>query len=181
MAQLLRLAYAIDAFNMRIGKTAAWFGLFSVIVCAVTALARYSLNIGSNAWLELQWYFNAVMFMLVAAWTLKRNEHVRIDVIAGKLSPRAQAWIDIFGAVFFLLPVVVVIGWYSLPSLFNSYDITEYSSDPGGLLRWPVRLIIPITFAQLLLQGFSEVVKRAAFLRGIAPDPAQQKHEVVES
>ena len=109
------------------------------------------------------------MFLLVAGYTLKRNEHVRIDVVIGKLSPKAQAWIDIIGGLFFLLPAVAIIGWYSWPSLVNSWDIQEYSSDAGGLIRWPVRLLIPVSFALLALQGISEVIKRIAFLRGLIP------------
>ena len=177
MTRLVQLARLIDGFNEGIGKTVAWLGLLAVIVCTVNALLRYTLNVSSNAWLELQWYFNSAVFMLVAAWTLNRNEHVRIDVIAGKLSLRAQAWIDIFGGLFFLLPVTVIIGWYSWPSLSSSIDISEYSSDPGGLLRWPVRLVIPVAFALLALQGFSEIVKRVAFLRGLIPYPAGHKRE----
>jgi TRAP-type mannitol/chloroaromatic compound transport system permease small subunit len=164
---LLHLSTAIDRLNERVGKLVAWLGLAAVIVCTGNAVARYALNIGSNAWLELQWYFNAAVFLLIAAFALKRNEHVRIDVINGRLSPRAQAWIDIFGSVFMLLPTVIIIGWYSWPSLFNSYDIQEYSSDPGGLIRWPVRLLIPVGFTLLGLQGVSEIIKRIAFLKGL--------------
>jgi TRAP-type mannitol/chloroaromatic compound transport system permease small subunit len=156
---------------------AAWFGLLAVFVCTVNAVVRYSLNLSSNAWLEIQWYFNAVMFLLVAAWTLKRNDHVRIDVIAGKLSLRAQAWIDIFGGLFMLLPATLIIAWYSWPSLVNSFTIGEHSSDPGGLLRWPIRLLIPAGFALLALQGLSEVIKRVAFLRGLIPYPAEQHRQ----
>jgi TRAP-type mannitol/chloroaromatic compound transport system permease small subunit len=177
MKALLRFARLIDACNERIGKFAAWFGLLAVIVCTGNAVSRYAFNIGSNAWLELQWYFNSVMFMLVAAYALKRNDHVRIDVIAGKLSPKAQAWIDILGGLLFLLPAVVIIGYYSWPTLVVSYEINEYSSDPGGLLRWPVRLIIPVTFALLALQGVSEIVKRVAYLKGMIPHPAEHKQE----
>ncbi len=173
MPLLLRLSRLIDNFNERIGRAAAWFGLLAVIVCAISASLRYTVNIGSNAWLELQWYFNSVMFMLVAAWALKRNDHVRIDVIAGKLSPGAQAWIDIFGALFMLMPTVLIIAWYSWPTLVNSYEISEYSSDPGGLIRWPVRLLIPICFGMLALQGISEVIKRFAFLMGLISNPAE--------
>jgi TRAP-type mannitol/chloroaromatic compound transport system permease small subunit len=172
VSALLRLSAFIDSINVWIGKVAAWFGLLAVIVCTANAVARYSLNLSSNAWLEIQWYFNAVMFLLVAAWALKRNDHVRIDVIAGKLPLRAQAWIDIFGGVFMLLPAAVIIGWYSWPSLVNSYAIGEYSSDPGGLIRWPIRLLIPVAFALLALQGVSEVIKRVAFLKGLIPFPA---------
>jgi TRAP-type mannitol/chloroaromatic compound transport system permease small subunit len=169
MHALLRVSRVIDDVNMRIGKSVAWLGLAAVIVCTGNALARYALNIGSNAWLELQWYFNSAVFLLVAGYALKRNEHVRIDVLNSKLSPRAQAWIDIFGGLFMLLPAVAIIGWYSWPSLVNSFDIQEYSSDPGGLIRWPVRLIIPVAFGLLGLQGISEVIKRFAFLKGLIP------------
>ena len=169
MHALLRASRIIDGVNERIGKLVAWLGLAAVIVCTGNAVARYGLNIGSNAWLELQWYFNSAVFLLIAAYALKRNEHVRIDVINGKLSPRAQAWIDIFGGVFMLLPAVIIIGWYSWPSLVNSFEIREYSSDPGGLIRWPVRLLIPVAFALLGLQGISEIIKRFAFLRGLIP------------
>jgi TRAP-type mannitol/chloroaromatic compound transport system permease small subunit len=169
MHALLRLAFGIDKLNERIGKAVAWLGLAAVIVCTGNAVARYAFNIGSNAWLELQWYFNSAVFLLIAAFALKRNEHVRIDVLNGKLPVRVQAWIDIVGGVFMLLPTVIIIGWYSWPSLVNSFAIQEYSSDPGGLIRWPVRLLIPVAFALLGLQGISEVIKRVAFLRGLIP------------
>ena len=169
MHALLRFARFIDDVNMRIGKAVAWLGLAAVIVCTGNAVARYAFNVGSNAWLELQWYFNSAVFLLVAAYALRRNDHVRIDVLNNKLSPKAQAWIDIVGGLFFLLPTVVIIGWLSWPSLVNSYAIDEYSSDPGGLLRWPVRILIPVAFGLLGLQGISEVIKRFAFLKGLIP------------
>ena len=169
MHTLLRLAFAIDWINERIGKAVAWLGLAAVLVCTGNAVARYAFNVGSNAWLELQWYFNSAVFLLIAAYALRRNEHVRIDVLNGKLPVRVQAWIDIFGGVFMLLPTVVIIAWYSWPSLVNSWAIDEYSSDPGGLIRWPVRLLIPIAFGLLGLQGLSEIVKRFAFLQGLLP------------
>ncbi len=167
MHALLRLARGIDRLNELVGRSAAWLGLAAVLICAAAALARYAFNIGSNAWLEIQWYLNAAVFLLVAGYTLKRNEHVRIDVLVGRLSPRAHAWIDIFGGVFMLLPAAVIIGWYSWPSLASSWDINEYSSDPGGLIRWPVRLLIPVAFALLALQGISEIIKRIGFLNGL--------------
>ncbi len=168
MKGLLRFAAVIDAMNRGIGLSAAWLGLAAVLICAVTAIARYALNIGSNAWLEMQWYLNSAVFLLIAAYALKRDEHVRIDVVAGRLSPRGQAWIDIVGGVFMLLPAVGIIAWYSFPSLINSFHIDEHSSDPGGLIRWPVRLLIPVAFTMLGLQGISEIIKRAAFLSGAA-------------
>ena len=169
MQNLLRVAAFIDAVNERIGKAAAWLGLGAVLVCTGNAMARYALNIGSNAWLEMQWYLNSAVFLLIAGYALKRNEHVRIDVIISRLSERAQAWIDLLGGVFMLLPAMVIIAWYSWPSLVNSWHINEYSSDPGGLIRWPVRLLIPVAFTLLAAQGVSEVIKRIAFLRGMIP------------
>ena len=169
MHALLRLSSAIDRMNERIGKLVAWLGLAAVVVCTANAIARYVFNVASNAWLELQWYFNAAVFLLIAAYALKRNEHVRIDVVNGRLSPRAQAWIDILGGLFMLLPTVAIIAWYSWPSLVNSYDIQEYSSDPGGLIRWPVRLLIPVAFTLLGLQAISEIIKRVGFLKGLVP------------
>ena len=175
MSSLLRFSAFIDALNEWIGKVVAWLGLAAVLICTATAIARYALNIGSNAWLEMQWYLNAAVFLLVAAWALKRNEHVRIDVIAGRLSPRAQAWIDIVGSVFMLLPAVLIIAWYSWPNLVNSIHVNEHSSDPGGLVRWPVRMLIPLAFTLLALQGVSELVKRIAFLKGLIPASSFEK------
>jgi TRAP-type mannitol/chloroaromatic compound transport system permease small subunit len=177
MQRLLRISRGIDAINAWIGRSAAWLGLGAVIVCTGNATARYALNIGSNAWLELQWYLNSAVFLLIAGYALRRNQHVRIDVIAGRLSQRAQAWIDIFGAVFMLLPTVIIIAWYSWPSLVNSWQIQEYSSDPGGLIRWPVRLLIPVSFTLLGLQGISEIIKAAAFLRGGPPREVAKREE----
>ena len=173
MKSLLRLSAAIDAMNERIGKAAAWLGLAAVLVCTVNAMFRYTVNMSSNAWLEIQWYLNAAVFMLVAAWALKRNDHVRIDVIISRLSHRTQAWIDILGGLFALLPAALIIAWYSWPSLVNSYEIGEYSSDPGGLIRWPMRLLVPVAFSLLALQGVSEIIKRVAFLKGLIPYPAE--------
>jgi len=175
MLGLLRVARAIDWLNTVIGRGVAWLGLAAVLVCAFAATARYALNIGSNAWLEIQWYLNAAVFLLVAGYTLKRHEHVNIDVLAGRFSPRVQAWIHILGGIFMLLPATLIIAWYSWPSLVNSYDIQEYSSDPGGLIRWPVRLLIPVAFALLSLQGVSEIIKRIGFLRGLVPESEFEK------
>ena len=165
MKKLLRLSSVIDSVNEFIGRWVSWLGLAAVIICSAAATARYALNIGSNAWLEIQWYLNAAVWLLVAGYTLKRHEHVNIDVLAGKFSPRVQAWIHILGGIFMLLPATVIIAWYSWPSLVNSYDIQEYSSDPGGLIRWPVRLLIPVAFGLLALQGVSEIIKRIGFLK----------------
>lgn len=169
MNKLLRFSAVIDAVNEFIGRWVSWLGLAAVVICAAAATARYALNIGSNAWLEIQWYLNSAVFLLVAGYTLKRHEHVNIDVLAGRLPPRVQAWIHILGGIFMLLPATIIIAWYSWPSLANSYDIQEYSSDPGGLIRWPVRALIPVAFALLALQGVSEIIKRIGFLKGLVP------------
>ena len=175
MNPLLRLARGIDRLNECIGRAVAWLGLAAVLICAAAAIARYSLNLGSNAWLEIQWYLNSAVFLLVAAYALKRNDHVRIDAIAGKLPPRFLAWIDIVGGIIALLPAMIMIAWYSWPSLANSFQISEYSSDPGGLIRWPVRLLIPAAFGLLALQGVSEIIKRIGFLRGLVPESEFEK------
>ena len=177
MNSLLRLARAIDRLNELIGRAVSWLGLAAVLICAAAALARYSLNQGSNAWLEIQWYLNSAVFLLVAAYALKRNDHVRIDAIAGRLPPRFLAWIDILGGVFALLPAMILIAWYSWPSLANSFHINEYSSDPGGLIRWPVRLLIPVAFSLLALQGVSEIIKRVGFLKGLVSAAEFEKKE----
>ena len=177
MNSLLRLARAIDRLNEFIGRAVSWLGLAAVLICAAAALARYSLNQGSNAWLEIQWYLNSAVFLLVAAYALKRNDHVRIDAIAGRLPPRFLAWIDILGGVFALLPAMILIAWYSWPSLANSFHINEYSSDPGGLIRWPVRLLIPVAFSLLALQGVSEIIKRVGFLKGLVSAAEFEKKE----
>ncbi len=179
MSSLLRFSRFIDLANERIGKASAWLILVAVVICTVNALVRYTVNLSSNGWLEIQWYLNSAMFLLVAAYALKRNDHVRIDVIAGRLSPRTQAWIDIFGSLLALLPVVLIIIWYSWPTLVNSFQINEMSSDNGGLIRWPVRLLIPVAFSMLALQGVSEIIKRAAFLQGLIPNPAEHKKEAL--
>lgn len=173
MKTLLRFSAAIDATNEWIGKAVAWLGLGAVLICTVNAMFRYTVNMSSNAWLEIQWYLNAAVFLLVAAWALKRNDHVRIDVFISRLSHRAQAWIDIAGGLFALLPAALIIAWYSWPSLVSSYEISEYSSDPGGLIRWPMRLLIPVAFTLLALQGVSEIIKRAAYLKGLIAFPAE--------
>ncbi len=177
MKSLLRFARAIDRLNELIGCGVSWLGLAAVLICAAAAIARYGMNIGSNAWLEIQWYLNAAVFLLVAAYALKRNDHVRIDAIAGRLPPRFLAWIDIVGGIVALLPTTLIIAWYSWPSLANSFHIGEYSSDPGGLIRWPVRLLIPVSFTLLALQGVSEIIKRVGFLKGMVPASEFERRE----
>ena len=161
------------------GRTALIIGLtvlIAVLVSAANAIVRYGFDTSSNAWLELQWYLFSAVFLLCAGYTLLRNEHIRIDIIFGSFSRRTQVWIDVFGTVFFLLPMAIMILVLSWPMFVGSYRIHEYSSDAGGLLRWPVKLLIPVGFLLLALQGVSEIVKRIAFLLGYIPDPSERHH-----
>jgi TRAP-type mannitol/chloroaromatic compound transport system permease small subunit len=173
---LLRLSRAIDWLNERVGHLVYWLILAAVLVSAGNAMVRYTFDMSSNGWLELQWYLYSAVFMLAAGYTLLHNEHVRIDVIAGRLSPRARAWLDLLGAVFFLLPMALVIMVLAWPMVEEAYFRHEMSSDAGGLLRWPAKLLIPAGFFLLTLQGISEIIKRIAFLLGYIPDPLE-KHQ----
>jgi TRAP-type mannitol/chloroaromatic compound transport system permease small subunit len=177
MKALLALSRAIDALNEHIGRTVYWCVLIMVLVSAANATSRYALDRASNAWLELQWYLFAAVFLLCSGYTLLHNQHIRIDVIAGRLSRRTQTWIDIFGTLFFLLPIAVYIVWLSWPIFMNAWNSNEISGSAGGLIRWPVRAMVPAGFLLLSLQGVSELIKRVAFLRGLIPDPLE-RHEV---
>jgi TRAP-type mannitol/chloroaromatic compound transport system permease small subunit len=172
---LLSASRWIDRLNETIGRGVAWLTLAAVLISAGNALTRYGLNMSSNAWLEIQWYLFSAIFLLAAGYTLLRNEHVRIDVVFGRLSPRTQAWIDIAGTLLFLLPMALLLLVDSWPVFVNSYLIHEVSSDAGGLVRWPVKLLMPLGFFLLILQALSELAKRAAFLRGLIPDPLERK------
>jgi len=167
MSLLLSLARLIDAINEKIGLAVSWALLLAVLICAGNAIIRYSLNMSSNAWLEIQWYLFAAMFMLASAYTLKRNEHVRIDVIVGRFSRRTQAIIDILGFLFFLLPVSLLILYFAVPYAMESIRNQEVSSNAGGLILWPAKLLIPVGFVLMVLQGFSELIKRLGFLAGL--------------
>jgi TRAP-type mannitol/chloroaromatic compound transport system permease small subunit len=172
MNRLLAISRAIDALNRRVGQTAMWLILVMVLVSAVNALVRYAVHESSNAWLELQWYLFAAVFLLCAGYTLLQNEHIRIDVVSSRLSPRARLWIDILGTLFFLLPMAIFICWLSWPIFMNAWNSGEMSSNAGGLVRWPARLLVPAGFFLLALQGVSELIKRVASLRGLVPEPA---------
>jgi TRAP-type mannitol/chloroaromatic compound transport system permease small subunit len=177
MKTLLTISRAIDALNERVGRVILWLVLAMVLVSSANAVTRYLLHMSSNAWLELQWYLFAMVFLLCAGYALLHNEHIRIDVVSSHLSRRAQIWIDVFGTVFFLLPVALTIMWLSWPIFLNAWVSGEMSSNAGGLIRWPARLIIPVGFFLLTLQGLSELIKRVAFLRGLIPDPVEKHVE----
>jgi TRAP-type mannitol/chloroaromatic compound transport system permease small subunit len=177
MNALLKLSRAIDWLNAQVGKWVIWLILASTVISGVNAVIRKAFNTSSNAYLEVQWYLFAAAFLLAAGYTLLNGEHVKIDVISGRFSKRTQIWIDVFGFVFFLAPVCIAILWYSIPFFLQGYRSGEMSSNAGGLVRWPVYLMIPIGFTLLALQGISELIKRLAFLQGLIDDPTAKKVE----
>lgn len=166
MRFLLKMSRGIDWLNAKLGLLANACVLLACVVSAVNAMIRYAFDMSSNAWLEVQWYMFAVVVMFGASYTLQRNEHVRVDVLYMTLSERKQEWIDIIGTVLFLLPACAVIGWFSWPFFYESWKVGEMSSNAGGLIRWPVKLIVPVGFALIFLQGVSEIIKRVAALEG---------------
>ena len=174
MKGLLVFSRAIDALNEQVGKLTYWLILAAVLISTGNAVVRYSLNMSSNAWLEIQWYLFSFVFLFCAGYTLLHNQHVRTDILTGALSGRAKAWIDILGTVFFLLPMAIAIMWLSWPVFVDAYQSNEISTNAGGLLIWPGRLMVPAGFFLLVLQGVSEMIKRIAFLRGLIPDPSEK-------
>lgn len=177
MSFLLGLSRGIDGLTDRVGRAARWLILLAVLISAGNALFRYAFNLSSNAWLEIQWYLFAAIFLLGAGYALKHNAHVRVDIFYGWLSERKRAWIDLLGAVLFLLPFSLLLAWLSWHGFIEALRLGETSPDAGGLVRWPVRLLLPLGFALLALQGAGEAVKRIAFLRGaiaLAPEPPRE-------
>lgn len=167
MQALLAVSRGIDAVSRAFGVVATALVFLSCMICAGNAFSRYLLSISSNAWLEIQWQLFAGIFLLGAAQVLKVNEHVRVDVIYGGLSDRSKLWVDVFGLVVFLLPAAILIAWLGWPFFHLSYVRNEMSANAGGLPIWPVKLLLPLGFALLALQGVSELIKRVAALRGV--------------
>jgi TRAP-type mannitol/chloroaromatic compound transport system permease small subunit len=174
MQGLLKLSSLIDGVNQGIGKAATWLVLLVVVISAGNAVMRYSVSWSSNALLEIQWYLFSAIFLFCSAYVLLKNEHIRIDVVTGRFSARTQNWIDVFGILVFLLPMALLTLYLSWPVFMNAWTTGEGSPNPGGLVRWPVRLLMPIGFLLLTLQGFSELVKRIAFLTGKGPNPLEK-------
>jgi TRAP-type mannitol/chloroaromatic compound transport system permease small subunit len=174
MKFLLQLSRLIDSLSEAVGRAAIWLVLIVVLISAGNAVSRFAFNMSSNAWLEIQWYLFSAIFLACAAYVLKKNEHIRIDIIAGRLSERAQNWIDVFGILAFLLPMAIMIAYLSWSVFLNAWNSGEVSSNAGGLVRWPVRLMLPAGFALLILQAVSELIKRVAFLSGAAPNPLKK-------
>jgi TRAP-type mannitol/chloroaromatic compound transport system permease small subunit len=167
MSSLLSFSRFSDEINEKIGLAISWALLLAVLICSGNALVRYIFNTSSNSWLEIQWYLFGAIFLLASAYTLKRNEHVRIDVVVGRFSKRTQVWIDVFGFIFFLLPATLLILYFSIPFAYESIRNQEVSSNAGGLIIWPAKTLIPVGFFLLTLQGISELIKRIGFLMGL--------------
>ena len=174
MSALLALSRQIDRFSGWIGRWVAWLVLAAVLISATNAIVRKVFDMSSNAFLEIQWYLFAAVFLLAAGYTLMRQEHVRIDVLLGRFSKRTQIWIDVFGLVCFLLPFVVVITLLAWPVVWRAFVSGEMSQNAGGLIRWPVLALLPIGMLLLGMQAISELIKRVAFLRGLIDDPTRR-------
>ena len=175
MQALLKFSRAVDALNAFVGRYVIWLILASTVISALNAIIRKIFNFSSNAYLEVQWYLFAAAFLLASAYTLLHGEHVRIDVLAHRLSKRGQIWLDVIGFTFFLTPVCLAMLWFGTPFFLQGLHSGEMSNNAGGLVRWPVYLMIPIGFSLLLLQGWSELIKRVAFLKGLIDDPTAKK------
>lgn len=177
MRFLLSFSTLIDAMNEKIGLICNWLVLLACVVSAGNAMVRYAYDQSSNAWLEVQWYMFAVIVMFGAAYTLRKNEHVRVDIVYMTLSRRGQLWIDILGTLVFLIPTCAILAWLSWPFFMQSFNVLEHSSNAGGLLRWPIKLVLPLGFALVALQGVSELIKRVAFLNDYAVDSLEAHYE----
>ena len=176
MNTLLSLSRRIDAMTERVGKAALWLVLVVVVISAGNAVMRYTINYSSNAFLEIQWNLFGLIFLSCGGYTLLRNEHVRIDLISGRFSKRGQTWIDIFGILFFLMPMALAIMVLSWPVFIHALQSGEMSNSAGGLIVWPARFMIPAGFFLLILQAISELIKRVGFLKGLCPDPTAKRN-----
>ncbi len=174
MKALLAVSRAIDALSERIGRVMYWLVLATVLISAANATVRKLFNYSSNAYLEIQWYLFSMIFLFCAGYTMKHNEHVRIDIITARFSAKVRAGIDIFGTLFFLLPMAGLILWLSWPVFVDAYTRNEVSTNAGGLVIWPARLMVPVGFFLLIVQALSELIKRVAFLNNLIPDPNEK-------
>jgi TRAP-type mannitol/chloroaromatic compound transport system permease small subunit len=184
MERMLRLARAIDRFNERFGRGLYWLTLLMVVVGAFNAIVRYldrytGLGLSSNTYLELQWYLFSLVFLLGAAYTLKHDAHVRVDVFIGRLSERGQAIVNLAGVVLFLVPFCVLMIWVSWPAVVNSWSALEMSPDPGGLPRYPLKTMIPVAFLLVLVQGISMGIKQVAIIAGYDVEPTRHEQGAV--
>lgn len=171
MQQLLKLSAAIDAVNERIGSFIKWMILAAVLISTINAIIRKVFNTSSNAWLEAQWYLFGIVFMLGAAYTFLKNEHIRIDIVTSNFSKRTRDWIDVFGHVFFLIPFCWIMIVHGIPFFTRSLALNEASMNAGGLVQWPAKFLVPAGFVLLIAQALSELIKRVAIMRGLMEDP----------
>lgn len=181
MRALLKLSDTIDAINVRIGRWVAWCIFIAVVVSAGNATVRKIFDTSSNSWLELQWVLFSAVFLLCAPWTLKDNEHIRIDIINNLLPQRVRDWIDVIGHAFFLLPLCIIMVVTGIPFFLRSWEVNEQSGNAGGLPQWPTKALVMIGFALLLAQGISELIKRIAVMRGLIPDPYARTTSAIEA
>lgn len=178
MLQLLRLADAIDRFQDRLGRVLYWLTLAMVVIGGYNAVVRYldkytGMTLSSNTYLELQWYLFAILFLVGAAYTLRHDAHVRVDILYTQLGPKGKAWINLLGTVLFLFPFCVLMLWVSWPAVMNSWEVMEMSPDPGGLPRYPIKTVIPVAFLLVMVQGVSMTIRAVAVLRDADPASAQ--------
>lgn len=180
MKPLLALCRVIDGISERLGRFVSWLLLAAVLLSAIYAIFRKAFSMGSNAYLEAQWYLFAMVVMIGAGYVFLHDQHVRIDALASRFSRRMQVWIDVVGITFFLIPLCVGVAWMALPSVITAIDTGEVSANPGGLIRWPLYVLVPLGFGLLMLQSLSELVKRIAFLAGQGPDPHAKPEQTDE-
>jgi TRAP-type mannitol/chloroaromatic compound transport system permease small subunit len=178
----LRFSGLIDALNRRVGLAASWLILAMAVISALNAVSRKFFDASSNAFLEIQWYLFAAIFLLAAGYTLLGNGHVRVDIVNAQLRTKTRLWIEVFGTVFFLFPFTLLVLWYGWPYFVVSLTSREISLNAGGLILWPVKLLIPAGFLLLLLQGVSQLIKLVAALRGyLDPAPLIERHSAQEN
>jgi len=167
MRPLLALSNVIDWLNQKLGNVCNFLVLAACVVSAGNAMIRYAFGYSSNSWLEMQWYMFAIFVMFGASYTFKRNEHVRVEILYLMLSERGQLSLDLIGTLCFLIPSCLLLSYLSWPFFYQSYAVGEISSNAGGLIRWPIKIVIPVGFVLLALQGVSEVIKRIAALQNL--------------
>lgn len=176
MKELLAVSRGIDAATRRLGRWVAWLVVAAALISASNAVIRKLFDVSSNTWLELQWWLYAAVFLFAAPWTLALNEHIRIDILSQRFSQRWRNWIEVIGHTLFLMPMAAIIVWTSVPFFAASYVQNEQSANYGGLPQWPAKLLIPVAFAILFVQGVSELIKRIAIMRGDLPESGPSAH-----